>query len=153
MVFAAQIACWTSTGASAGAAALPSGSSLAFVPGTVMFAGGGGTYWVPPVDGSESASAVPGRIKNAKNVRANARSDDKSNNLFRRPAGLADGLALKEPAPHVALDVTRPNNNYLGPPPPGLPTQRFGLARHPSTWRRQMSSRPSIPGSLMPASA
>src|SRR3954454_18634233 len=96
------MASWTSTGASAGAAALPSGSSLALLPGTAMFSGGGGEYWAPPLDGPESASAAPGRIRKAENVRANARSDDKSNNLFRRPAGLADGLARKEPAPHVA---------------------------------------------------
>src|ERR687885_1680794 len=37
--------------------------------------------------------------------------------LFRRPAGLADGLARKEPAPLVDDHGTRPNN--LGPPFPG----------------------------------
>src|SRR5690349_4739235 len=42
ILLAAKIACWTATGASAGAAAVPSGSSLATVPGTVMFAGSAG---------------------------------------------------------------------------------------------------------------
>ena len=36
MRFAAQIACWTSAGASAGAAAWPFGSSFAFVPATSL---------------------------------------------------------------------------------------------------------------------
>src|SRR5687768_14100990 len=101
-----------------------------------MSTGGGGVYWTPPDD---CAWAAAGRTRNAKIVRANARSEDKLNYLFRRPAGLADGLALKEPAPHVALDVTRPNF-YLGPPPPELPARRFGMARHLSTCRGLMSS-------------
>src|SRR5689334_4735536 len=36
--------------------------------------------------------------------------------LFRRPAGLADGLALKELALHIGQMRFAPNN--LGPPPP-----------------------------------
>jgi hypothetical protein len=39
---AAKIACWTWGGASAGAAAVPSGSSCATLPGTTMFVGAGG---------------------------------------------------------------------------------------------------------------
>src|SRR3712207_1402711 len=101
----------TGPGALAGATAVPSGRSVALEPAAVMFSGGGGTYAVPPVD---CAWAAAGTTRNAKIVRANARSEDKLNYLFRRPAGLADGLALKEPAPHVALDVTRPNY-LLGP--------------------------------------
>src|SRR4051794_5852554 len=110
------MACCTSSGASAGAAALPSGISLALVPGTVRLPGGGGRWGAPPVDG-DCARATPGRTRNAKIVRANARSEDKLNNLFRRPAGLADGLARKEPAPHVALDVTRPTTSIGSPAP------------------------------------
>src|ERR671914_1858716 len=110
---AAQTACCTSAGASAGAAAVPSGSSCAFVPGTVMSsaatgAGAGGTGGgnvTPPVD---CAEATLGTARNASRKRANARSENKLTNLFRLPAGLADGLALKEPAPHATLDVTRP---------------------------------------------
>src|SRR3954465_6726940 len=41
ILLAVKIACWTAGGASAGAAALPSGSSCATVPGTVMSAGPG----------------------------------------------------------------------------------------------------------------
>src|SRR5919198_3458465 len=74
----------------------------------------------------------------------------KLSDLFRRPAGLADGLARKEPAPHVALDVTRPTTAYLGPPPPGLLAQRFGLARHLIAWCRHMSSRRLKRTSLTP---
>ena len=45
ILLAAKIACWTATGAPAGAAAVPSGRICATVPGTVMSvgaAGGGG---------------------------------------------------------------------------------------------------------------
>src|SRR4051794_41120044 len=102
---AAKIAFWTSTGASAGAAALPSGRSWARAPGTTMLAGaaGGSEYAAPPVcaDG-DSARATAGSTALHTSIRANARSDFKTYDLFRRPTGLADGLALKEPAPHAA---------------------------------------------------
>src|SRR4051794_34379629 len=72
--FAAQMACLTSSGASVGAAAEPSSSSLATVPGTsspvhspgsagvaggvgVVGGTGGGTYDAPPVSGTVSAAA------------------------------------------------------------------------------------------------
>jgi hypothetical protein len=48
--------------------------------------------------------------------------------LFRMPTGLADGLALKELAPHITLDVTRPTQ--LGPPLPGMTTGDSALPRH-----------------------
>src|SRR3978361_902866 len=60
--------------------------------------------------------------------------------LSRLPTGLADGLALKELAPHVALDVISPTQ--LGPPLPGM-TRRLGLARHCIPTCRVMSNRRS----------
>ena len=60
--------------------------------------------------------------------------------LSRLPTGLADGLALKELAPHVALDVISPTQ--LGPPLSGM-TRRLGLARHCIPTCRGMSNRRS----------
>ena len=64
-------------------------------------------------------------------------------NLFRRPAGLADGLALKEPAPPTALyRETRPN---LWVPRSRTPHPGFGVdARQPTRPARNyaMSSYP-----------
>src|SRR5215210_348646 len=60
--------------------------------------------------------------------------------LFRLPTGLADGLALKELAPHITLDATRPTQ--LGPPLPGM-TRGLGLARHCIPQRRGMSNQTS----------
>src|SRR5918911_5493602 len=95
-VLAAQMACWTCGGASAGAAAVPSGSSFATVPGTTMLVGAGLTGTgpgaaTPPV--GSCARAVLGRTSDSvvSSVRANARGAIKGF-LFRRPAGLADGL-------------------------------------------------------------
>src|SRR5690242_8270103 len=103
---AAKIACWTWAGASAGAAAVPSGKSWATVPGTTMSVGAGvgagvGAKTAPPEPSGAGAcaAAVAGRIKATDVViaRANARRETKIF-LFRRPTGLADGLTLKEPA-------------------------------------------------------
>src|SRR4051794_3684741 len=110
ILLAAKIACWTCGGASAGAAALPSGSSWATAPATTMSVGagggggGGGVYTAPPVpEGAGAcAAAVAGamRINDVVIARANARRETKIF-LFRRPTGLADGLTLKEPASHA----------------------------------------------------
>jgi hypothetical protein len=62
--------------------------------------------------------------------------------LSRLPTGLADGLALKELAPHVALDVISPTQ--LGPPLSGM-TRRLGLARHCIPPCRGMSNLRSAP--------
>ena len=56
--------------------------------------------------------------------------------LFRRPAGLADGLALKEPAPRDAQVAVRPNK--LVPPSPGIPPGvRLGRALYKVRRRTQ----------------
>src|SRR5215218_7619710 len=56
--------------------------------------------------------------------------------LFRRPAGLADGLALKEPAPRDAQIAVRPNK--LVPPSPGIPPRvRLGRALYKVRRRTQ----------------
>src|SRR5215217_6977289 len=138
---AAKIALRTSAGASAGAAALPSGSSLATVPGTVMLSGwaGAGTYAAPPVLAvGDSALATLGSTASTTTTRANARSDFKFKTLFRRPTGLADGLALKEPAPHTGSRRDSPQLLWF----PRLPALRreFGLARQPTRCRGYVSS-------------
>src|SRR3954447_16052030 len=110
-LLAAKIAFWTWAGAAAGAAALPSGSSVATEPGTTMWAAVAGSLYAAPPVGAEgdSARAAAGSTAIHTSIRANARSDFKIKTLlFRRPTGLADGLALKEPAPH-ANGVIRPN--------------------------------------------
>src|SRR3954471_3907489 len=116
ILLAAEIASWTSAGAPAGAAALPSGRSLATSPGTVILAAAvGSEYAAPPVGaGVVSAAAVPGSTAPNISMRANARSDFKAKTLFRRPTGLADGLALKEPAPHT--DARRDSAQLIGSP-------------------------------------
>src|SRR5215216_4161598 len=61
--------------------------------------------------------------------------------LFRRPAGLADGLALKEPAPRDAQIAVRPNK--LVPPSSGIPPEvRLGRALY--MVRRRTQPRRSI---------
>src|SRR5215216_5273493 len=56
--------------------------------------------------------------------------------LFRRPAGLADGLALKEPALRDAQIAVRPNK--LVPPSPGIPPEvRLGRALYKVRRRTQ----------------
>src|SRR4051794_39575451 len=59
ILLAAKIACWTATGASAGAAALPSGSSCATAPGTVMSAGSGAGAGIEGVGVGVGAAAPP----------------------------------------------------------------------------------------------
>src|SRR3954452_21900778 len=56
--------------------------------------------------------------------------------LFRRPTGLADGLALKELAPQVAQDLTRPTQ--LGPPLPGHDSG------HSALWRGTVYPRAAV---------
>src|SRR5215207_4222315 len=113
------MACLTWSGASDGAAAVPSSSRTAFVPGTsgpvhfpaLSILGGGGSVskGVPPVAVSWAIAPVGTMTHTiAMKIGANARGKNDID-LSRRPAGLADGLALKEPAlrdPHVAV---RPN--------------------------------------------
>src|SRR4051794_28876153 len=96
ILLAAKIACWTATGASAGAAALPSGSSCATAPGTVMSAGSGAGAGVAGAAGTGvgvgaaappepfCASAVPGTIKTevVAIARANARREIKPYSSF-----------------------------------------------------------------------
>ena len=92
ILFAAQIACWTCGGASAGAAAVPSGISWATLPGTTRFdgpggGGGGGSWKAAPPDPSGAgacATAVAGRtsVKDVQNARANARRENKPYSSF-----------------------------------------------------------------------
>jgi hypothetical protein len=64
-----------------------------------------GAKAAPPVLGGreDCAWAAAGSTAASDNVRARARKQFKTRFLFRRPAGLADGLALKEPAPHALM--------------------------------------------------
>src|SRR4051794_37496959 len=63
---------------------------------------------------------------------------DPQNDLFRRPAGLAVGLALKEPAPPV--DSPRDSPRELGSPAPRRTSRGLGvlyvvsLLRHDPVW-------------------
>src|ERR671932_683615 len=126
IAFAAQIACLTESGAPAGAAARPEPSSFASTPGTVGWAtsapagaagcGVGSSYATPP---GPSAAMADGTTlsASANSTQMTIRGLPRTTTLFRRPAGLADGLARKEPAPLVDIHGTRPNN--LGPPLPG----------------------------------
>src|SRR6478735_9029869 len=96
ILLAVKIACWTAGGASAGAAALPSGSSCATVPGTVMSAGPGAGAGVAGATGVGvgvgkaappepfCASAVPGRTSTevVAIARANARREIKPYSSF-----------------------------------------------------------------------
>src|SRR5215218_5736729 len=67
--------------------------------------------------------------------------------LFRRPAGLADGLALKEPALRDAQIAVRPNK--LVPPSSGIPPEvRLGRALYKVRRRTQ----PQVNVHYMPAS-
>src|SRR5215204_3595570 len=91
ILLAAQIACCTWGGASAGAAALPSGISWATLPGTVRSTGGGGGggggWKTAPPDASGAgtcATAVAGRtsVNDVQIVRANARRENKPYSSF-----------------------------------------------------------------------
>src|SRR5688572_23334767 len=87
----AQIACWTWIGASAGAAAVPSGRSCATEPGTVRLTGvggggGGGGWKAAPPDLSGAgvcATAVAGRTSiNDVIARAYARRENNRYSSF-----------------------------------------------------------------------
>ena len=69
--------------------------------------GGSASNEVPPV----SAAAPVGTMTHSIAIKhgASARGNNEGIDLFRRPAGLADGLALKEPAPRDAQVAVRPN--------------------------------------------
>ena len=81
---------------------------------------------VPPVEAAIAAGAagVPPMTSNQEHYIARKYPQD---NLFRRPAGLADGLALKEPAPPTATPWNSPQ--HLGSPVPWLSNQGFGISR------------------------
>src|SRR3954453_3132906 len=81
--------------AGAGGISRPSNS------GALSGGGGGGSNVAPPLVGSVSALAVPvrtgaSRQANAKTAQRNDFELTEGDILFRTPAGLADGLALKE---------------------------------------------------------
>src|SRR3954447_4021293 len=88
IVFAAQIACCTGAGAAAGAAAVPSGRSLATVLGTVSGAGAGtGPGNAAPPLGSAPgvwAEATDGRtsMDDVSSARADARRENKPYSSF-----------------------------------------------------------------------
>src|SRR5215213_9774807 len=93
---AASITRLTRGGADAGAITRPL-TSVASSGG-----GGGGSKVAPPLVGVVSAMAVPAVAGNSRHAAAKAaqttgfRGQAKGGILFRTPAGLADGLALKE---------------------------------------------------------
>src|SRR3954452_3235794 len=119
---AAAITRLTRVGADAGAITRPS-TSAAFSGG-----GGGGSNVAPPPlgEGEEgSANAVPAPTGTSRHAAAAnaARSSlcelTKDGILFRTPAGLADGLALKELARLLEGQEVRPSGrSHLGSPAP-----------------------------------
>ena len=130
-----------------GAAAVPSGSSWAIAPGTVMSRRrGGGSAWASVV------RRAAGRVGRRRLRRGSGRQDQQQRCrnaegerpqgeqavfLFRRPAGLADGLALKEPAPHAITARLAPTTWV---PRPLATNQGFGVARQLIRSRGPMSS-------------
>src|ERR1700759_2549340 len=88
IALAAQMAFCTCAGASAGAAAVPSGISFASAPGTVRFTtgGGGGGYCAPPeaLGAADCAMAAAGNSRKDIDVRvsANARRENKPYSSF-----------------------------------------------------------------------
>src|SRR3954452_24843542 len=111
MRLAAQTASWTSGGASSGAAARPSAWSLATGPATTGLSVGSSVPYSRPPDAlvAGAGCAPPGSDvwADAGAAKANRPSSTvmmlgsertRTQNLFRGPPGLADGLALKEPA-------------------------------------------------------
>src|SRR3954447_10195833 len=136
IAFAAQIACLTASGAASGAAARPS-TICATAPGTVGWetvapgavavaggVAGGSSKAAPP--GPWAASAAGAALKPSTNsTHITIREFPRTTTLFRRPAGLADGLARKEPAPPV-------DDHGISPKQPGSPVPRtvrgFGVA-------------------------
>src|SRR3712207_6251839 len=117
MRLAAAIASMTCCGAPAGAEARPSGPIVAVGPATSFAARClaaaaldlGLTYVAPPVPCAPATGAASSTASmHSMNVsRERPRTADL---LFRRPAGLADGLAQKEPALHADDRVISPNN-------------------------------------------
>ena len=63
ILFAAQIACWTCGGASAGAAAVPSGSSWATPPGTMMSVGRAAAGAAGRLEGGAAGPVGCGRLR------------------------------------------------------------------------------------------
>src|SRR4051795_8512449 len=144
IAFAAQIACLTASGAASGAAARPS-TICATAPGTVGWetvapgavavaggGAGGSSKAAPP--GPWAASAAGAALKPSTNsTHITIREFPRTTTLFRRPAGLADGLARKEPAPPV-------DDHGISPKQPGSPVPRtvrgFGVACKVSDERR-----------------
>src|SRR5215213_7584405 len=123
MRFAAAITRLTRTGADAGAITRPS-TRVASSGG-----GGGGSKVAPPLVGLGavgSANAVPAAAGVSRHAAAAtaARSTTcfeltKGGILFRTPAGLADGLALKELARLLERQEVRPSGrSHLGSPAP-----------------------------------
>src|ERR1019366_6941893 len=91
--------------------------------------GGGGTGGCASGTGGQGARRSNGHGNQAADNRTEGRYPQ-NNNLFRRPAGLADGLALKEPALPTVLREIRPNN--LGPPFPDNWSRTRRSGRHAS---------------------
>src|SRR3954469_24701571 len=133
--FAARIACLTASGAASGAAARPA-TIFATVPDTVGWATAapgavvgagvaeGSSNATPP--GPSAAIAAGTALKPSTNsTHITIRDLPRTTTLFRRPAGLADGLARKEPAPPV-------DDHGISPKQPGSPVPRtvrgFGVA-------------------------
>src|SRR3712207_1683500 len=110
ILFAAATAAWTSGGASAGAAARPLGRRTALGPAArwlkrlacLARRSLADSYSAPPVAASADGAATRASTTSMKMcaARRNPRTND---SFFRRPAGLADGLAQKEPALHADL--------------------------------------------------
>src|ERR687891_2376489 len=127
MRLAASMARATRTGAETGAISRPL-TSFAFSGG-----GGGGVNTAPPPLGMTSAwaagasVATPVRQASAMNPRSSLLREGEGI-LFRTPAGLADGLALKE----LARSLRHPRSSPQWPKPPLVPPLR---ACADSAWR------------------
>ena len=145
ILFAAQIACWTSAGASAGAAADPSGISWATAARHDQVDGiGRRRRGRRLLEGRASGLIGSRRLRHGSGGedqrqrcakrKGECPQGEQAVFLFRRPAGLADGLTLKEPASHATC-ATRPN--YLGPPSPG---DQPGVRLSAATYRKPRSN-------------
>src|SRR6185503_5349033 len=159
MPFAAQMACLTASGAAAGAAARPL-TIFASTPGTVAWrsvapvapgvaggAAGGSSYATPP--GPSAAMAVGAAMSaSANSAQMNIRGVPRTTTLFRRPAGLADGLARKEPAPRVEDHEIRPKQPWVprSPDRPGIRRCMQGIGRSPERPNQipRTGDRPSV---------
>src|SRR5690349_4016829 len=93
------MASFTARGAPAGAWATPNRSTFATAPGASV---GEISAATPPVFVVCACAAGASATTSVSDASAHARVRyDSTSALFRRPAGLADGLARKEPAPSV----------------------------------------------------